>query len=95
MSETQNPNEPHGSPQGVDRKDADPEQQGGVTQHGSESENPAIDSPQPKQGRPHTNQDWWPNQLDLKVLHAHSPQATRSVPTSTTPRSSPSSTWRS
>ena len=38
----------------------------------SESENPAIDSPQPKQGRPHTNQDWWPNQLDLKVLHAHS-----------------------
>ena len=39
----------------------------------SESENPAIDSPEPKQGRPHTNQDWWPNQLDLKVLHAHSP----------------------
>jgi len=21
--------------------------------------------------RPRTNQDWWPNQLDLKVLHAH------------------------
>ncbi len=46
----------------------------GVTAEGSESENPAIDAPTPKTGgRPHTNQDWWPNQLDLKVLHAHSP----------------------
>ncbi|GAA2535525.1 catalase/peroxidase HPI [Winogradskya humida] len=44
-----------------------------VTAHGSESENPAIDSPTPKTGgRPHTNRDWWPNQLDLSVLHAHS-----------------------
>ncbi len=25
--------------------------------------------------RPHTNRDWWPNQLDLKVLHQNSPQA--------------------
>ena len=40
----------------------------------SESENPVIDSPEPKQGRPHTNQDWWPNQLDLSVLHQHSPR---------------------
>ncbi|WP_243060818.1 catalase/peroxidase HPI [Nocardioides sp. SR21] len=41
---------------------------------GSESENPAIDSPKPKTGgRPHSNKDWWPNQLDLSVLHAHSP----------------------
>ncbi|MET7421179.1 catalase/peroxidase HPI [Dactylosporangium sp. NPDC005555] len=41
--------------------------------HGSESENPAIDSPTPKTGgRPRTNRDWWPNQLDLSVLHAHS-----------------------
>jgi catalase-peroxidase len=40
---------------------------------GSESENPAIDSPTPKAGRPRTNQDWWPNQLDLQVLHQHSP----------------------
>ena len=40
---------------------------------GSESENPALDAPTPKTGgRPHTNQDWWPNQLDLSVLHAHS-----------------------
>jgi catalase-peroxidase len=44
-----------------------------VTSHGSESENPAIDSPTPKTGgRPRTNRDWWPNQLDLSVLHAHS-----------------------
>ncbi|GLY97584.1 catalase/peroxidase HPI [Actinoplanes sp. NBRC 103695] len=44
-----------------------------VTATGSESENPAIDSPTPKTGgRPRTNQDWWPNQLDLSVLHAHS-----------------------
>jgi catalase-peroxidase len=39
----------------------------------SESENPVIDAPEPKQGRPHSNQDWWPNQLDLSVLHQHSP----------------------
>jgi catalase-peroxidase len=39
----------------------------------SESENPAIPSPTPKDGRPHTIQDWWPNQLDLRVLHVHSP----------------------
>ncbi|MDP9792797.1 catalase-peroxidase [Catenuloplanes nepalensis] len=44
-----------------------------VTATGSESENPAIDSPTPKTGgRPRTNRDWWPNQLDLSVLHAHS-----------------------
>jgi catalase-peroxidase len=43
-----------------------------VSEHGSESENPAIDSPTPKEGRPHTNQDWWPNQLDLQVLRKHS-----------------------
>ena len=44
-----------------------------VTATGSESENPAIDAPTPKTGgRPRTNRDWWPNQLDLSVLHAHS-----------------------
>ncbi|MEV4940818.1 catalase/peroxidase HPI [Streptomyces zaomyceticus] len=42
---------------------------------GSESENPAIPSPTPGDNRPRTNQDWWPNQLDLQVLHQHSPQA--------------------
>src|SRR3954463_15870630 len=41
--------------------------------HGSESENPAIDSPEPRTSRPRTNRDWWPNQLDLQVLHQHSP----------------------
>ncbi|MFB6812369.1 catalase/peroxidase HPI [Streptomyces sp. NPDC056387] len=40
---------------------------------GSESENPAIPSPTPTPTRPRTNQDWWPNQLDLQVLHQHSP----------------------
>ena len=41
----------------------------------SDSENPAIPDPEPKAHRPHTNQDWWPNQLDLSVLHTHSPAA--------------------
>ncbi|MGW0085337.1 catalase/peroxidase HPI [Streptomyces sp. NPDC003393] len=41
---------------------------------GSESENPAIPSPTPTPTpRPMTNRDWWPNQLDLQVLHRHSP----------------------
>jgi catalase-peroxidase len=43
-----------------------------VTEHGSESENPAIPTPTPTESRPHTNQDWWPNQLNLQVLHQHS-----------------------
>ncbi|MFF9302859.1 catalase/peroxidase HPI [Streptomyces sp. NPDC014777] len=43
---------------------------------GSESENPAIPSPTPTPTRrPRTNRDWWPNQLDLQVLHQHSPHA--------------------
>jgi len=41
----------------------------------SESENPAIPSPTPARHRPRTNQDWWPNQPDLAVLHEHAPQA--------------------
>jgi catalase-peroxidase len=43
-----------------------------VTDSVSESENPAISSPEPKTDRPRTNRDWWPNQLDLSVLHWHS-----------------------
>ena len=39
---------------------------------GSESENPVIDAPTPKAHRPRSNRDWWPNQLDLSVLHQHS-----------------------
>jgi catalase-peroxidase len=38
----------------------------------SESENPEIPSPTPTTTRPRTNRDWWPNQLDLSVLHTHS-----------------------
>jgi len=41
----------------------------------SESENPEIPSPTPKVARPRTNRDWWPNQLDISVLHQHSPRA--------------------
>ena len=41
----------------------------------SESENPAISSPEPKSHRPRTNRDWWPEQLDLQVLHQHSPRS--------------------
>ncbi|HEY0888434.1 MAG TPA: peroxidase family protein, partial [Nocardioides sp.] len=64
------------SPQGIDRKAEGgcPIAHDGVTAHGSESENPGIDSPTPKTGgRPHTLKDWWPNHLDLSVLHAHAP----------------------
>ncbi len=39
----------------------------------SESENPRIPSPTPKRVRPRTNKDWWPDQLDLSILHAHTP----------------------
>jgi catalase-peroxidase len=43
------------------------------TQSVSESENPAIPSPEPKgTSRPRTNRDWWPNQLDLSILHRNS-----------------------
>ena len=63
------------SPQGVDRKAEGgcPVMHDGATAEGSESENPVIDSPTPVTGgRPHSIQDWWPNSLDLSVLHAHS-----------------------
>jgi catalase-peroxidase len=41
----------------------------------SESENPAIPTPTPKRVRPRTNTDWWPDQVDLSVLHTHTPQS--------------------
>ena len=46
-----------------------------MSEHGSESENPVIPSPEPAPSRPHTNQDWWPNQLNLQVLSQHSPKS--------------------
>ena len=51
------------------------DQTSGVTAQGSESENPAIDTPTPTGHRPRTNQDWWPDQLDLSVLHTNSPKS--------------------
>ncbi|WP_245672637.1 catalase/peroxidase HPI [Aldersonia kunmingensis] len=36
----------------------------------SESENPVLPSPKAEEHRPRTNKDWWPNQIDLSVLHA-------------------------
>jgi catalase-peroxidase len=41
----------------------------------SESENPGDPGTDVKSTRPRTNRDWWPNQLDLTVLHQHSPRA--------------------
>jgi catalase-peroxidase len=63
------------SPQGVDAKAASgcPVAPDSAAAQGSESENPAIDSPKPVTGgRPHSLKDWWPDSLDLSVLHAHS-----------------------
>ena len=77
MSDTQDPSVPE-SPQGVDRKEEAgcPVMHDSVTAQGSESENPAIDSPTVKTGgRPHGIKDWWPDQADLSVLHAHSPRS--------------------
>ncbi|MGO4615884.1 catalase/peroxidase HPI [Nocardia sp. 2YAB30] len=46
------------------------------TQSASESENPAISSPTQKtEHRPRSNKDWWPEQIDVSVLHAHSSKA--------------------
>ncbi len=46
-----------------------------MSDRGSESENPVISPPTPAPTRPRTNQDWWPNQLNLQVLHQHSPRS--------------------
>jgi catalase-peroxidase len=54
---------------------SDSEREKLTTDSVSESENPAIPSPTVKSTRPRTNQDWWPNQLNLQVLHQHSPRS--------------------
>jgi catalase-peroxidase len=66
------------SAQGVDQKAAAgfSVASDSVTAHGSESENPAIDSPTPQTDRPRTNKDWWPNQLDLSPLRKHAATST-------------------
>jgi catalase-peroxidase len=46
-----------------------------VSDRGSESESPVISTPTPETSRPSSNRDWWPNQLNLQVLHQHSPQS--------------------
>jgi catalase-peroxidase len=43
-----------------------------MSDRGSESESPVIPSPSPQPHRPMSNRDWWPNQLDLSMLHKHS-----------------------
>jgi catalase-peroxidase len=57
-----------------DTSDARPPAPTADTASKSESENPAIASPTPKP-RVLTNQDWWPNQVDVSKLHAHSSQS--------------------
>ncbi|MBO0748338.1 MAG: catalase/peroxidase HPI, partial [Acidimicrobiaceae bacterium] len=44
-----------------------------MSDRGSESESPVIRGATPAPRPPRTNRDWWPNQLDLRVLHQHSP----------------------
>jgi len=52
-----------------DTSDARPPHSDTKTQSHSESENPVIESPKPKAHGPLTNQDWWPEQVDVSVLH--------------------------
>ncbi|SEH77466.1 catalase-peroxidase [Mycolicibacterium rutilum] len=52
-----------------DTSDARPPHDDAKTASHSESENPAIDSPKPKTHAPLTNRDWWPEQVDVSVLH--------------------------
>jgi catalase-peroxidase len=52
-----------------DTSDARPPHDDAKTASHSESENPAIKSPEPKAHAPLTNRDWWPDQVDVSVLH--------------------------
>ncbi|OBG88713.1 catalase/peroxidase HPI [Mycobacterium sp. E802] len=53
----------------ADTSDARPPHSDTETHSHSESENPVIDSPKPKAHAPLTNRDWWPEQVDVSVLH--------------------------
>jgi catalase-peroxidase len=46
-----------------------------MSDHGSESESPVIPSPTPTPHGPMSNRDWWPDQLDLRVLSQHAPRS--------------------
>lgn len=52
-----------------DTSDARPPHADTKTASNSESENPAVPSPKPKTHAPLTNRDWWPEQVDVSVLH--------------------------
>ncbi|ANW64842.1 catalase/peroxidase HPI [Mycobacterium sp. djl-10] len=56
----------------TDTSDARPPHSDAETSSHSESENPIIDSPTPKVHAPLTNKDWWPEQVDVSVLHKQS-----------------------
>jgi len=53
----------------TDTSDAHPPAPNSGTASRSESENPTIASPKPKSHPPLTNRDWWPDQVDVSVLH--------------------------
>ena len=55
-----------------DTSDARPPHSDSGTASNSESENPVIESPKPKSHAPLKNQDWWPEQVDVSVLHRQS-----------------------
>ena len=45
-------------------------------------------------GRGRSNRDWWPNQVNLRVLHQHSPLSNPMGREFNTERSSKNSTWQ-
>ena len=59
----------------TDTSDARPPHSDTKTASNSESENPVIDSPTPKAHAPLSNKDWWPEQVDVSVLHRQSEKA--------------------
>src|SRR4029453_13625212 len=60
---------------GIDMPEKDAFNKKNPTASVRESENPAIPSPPPKRTRPRSNRDWWPDQVELSILRAHSPRS--------------------